>query len=249
MSALGLALPQVTQTADRLSRLSRRSYQNPYSFSEWPQHLEPDQDWFTTPEYVSLHGTEVWARLDEPARRRVAFHEAAGFYSLNIHGEKSLMQGLAARLYRSDLMEIADYLHHFLDEENKHSVYFGGFCARYARLHRSRQAPFGTPRGGDVDDFMFFARTLIFEEIVDHYNRVQARDRRLHPLSRFITASWREYYHPDVYADAGLPDPWELAETAWCNPAQRAHRRKVSTACLRFLMSTGILVEEPADAF
>jgi hypothetical protein len=205
------------------------------------------------------------------------------------------MQGLAARLYRSDLMGIADYLHHFLDEENKHSVYFGGFCVRYARLHRSRQAPFGTPRAGDVEDFLFFAKTLIFEELVDHYNRVQARDPRLHPLARFINenhhreetrhlvfgrclvtalwsacapqwsqalkdeirddlgcflaASWREYYHPDVYADAGLSDPWELAEMAWSCETQRAHRRKVSSTCLKFLVSAGILVREPVDAF
>jgi len=295
MSALGDALAEVSQTARRLSQLSRRTYQNPYILFEWPDAVEPERDWFSTPEYVSLYGTPVWAGLAEPARHRVAFHEAAGFYSLNIHGEKSLMQGLAARLYRGDLVDVADYLHHFLDEENKHSVYFGGFCTRYARVHRTRQASFGTDRSHDIDDFLFFARTLIFEEIVDHYNRVQARDQRLHPLARFIndnhhreearhlvfgrclvtalwtacapawsqsvkdeirddlhqfvTNCWREYYHPDVYADARLDDPWELAEVAWSAPAQKAHRRMVSAGCQRFLLAAGILVEEWTDAF
>ncbi|MEU8080221.1 diiron oxygenase [Catellatospora citrea] len=293
MSALAGALAQVSQTADRLSRLSVRAHQNPYTLVDWPSAVDPERDWFSTPEYVSLHGTAVWAGLDDEARRRVAFHEAAGFYSLNIHGEKTLIQGLAARLYRSDLAGSAGYLHHFLDEENKHSVWFGGFCTRYARVHRSRQAPWRTDRPRDVDDFLFFAKTLIFEEIVDHYNRVQARDTRLHPLARFIndnhhreearhlvfgrrlvtelwragdwdaptaaeirddlarfvTATWREYYHPDVYADAGLDDPWELAEAAWSAPGQRTHRRRVSADCLRFLASAGILTEEPADAF
>jgi hypothetical protein len=295
MSALRTALAQVTETADRLSRVSRRTYQNPYVQVEWPAAVEPERDWFSTPEYVSLYGTPVWAELAEPARRRLAFHEAAGFYSLNIHGEKGLIQGLAARLYRADLVEVAGYLHHFLDEENKHSIYFGGFCTRYARVHRSRQAAFSTSRGRDVDDFLFFARTLIFEEIVDHYNRIQARDRRLHPIARFIndnhhreearhlvfgrrlttalwtagapewsqavrdevrddlarflTASWREYYNPDVYAEAGLDDPWELAELAWSAPAQRSHRRSVSVGCLEFLTGAGILLEEPTDAF
>jgi len=295
MSALATALAQVAETADRLSRLSRRAYQNPYTTVDWPSAVHPEQDWFSTPEYVSLYGTPAWAGLDEPARHRIAFHEAAGFYSLNIHGEKALMQGLATRLYRSDLAGFTDYLHHFLDEENKHSVYFGGFCTRYARVHRSRQAPFGTDRIRDIDDFLFFAKTLIFEQIVDHYNRIQARDGRLHPLarfindnhhreearhlvfgrrlvtalwragspgwdpaaiaeirddlSRFLTASWREYYHPDVYADAGFDDPWKLAEAAWSAPAQRDHRRKVSAGCLQFLATVGVLVEEPADAF
>ena len=49
------------------------------------------------------------------------------------------MQGLAGRLYRKDLADVADYLHHFLDEENKHSIFFGGFCRRYARVYRTRQ--------------------------------------------------------------------------------------------------------------
>lgn len=296
MSALSTALVEVSRTTDRLSELSQRRYQNPYvHMQQWPASVDPRRDWFTTPEYVSLHGTALWTLLDEADRCRVAFHEAAGFYSLNIHGEKILIQGLAARLYRSDLADITGYLHHFLDEENKHSVYFGGFCTRYARVHRSRQLTFGTTRLRDVDDFLFFARTLIFEEIVDHYNRVQARDARLHSLARFIneshhrdearhlvfgrclvaalwracapgwsaeltaevrddldrffTATWREFYHPDVYADAGLDDPWELAEAAWSAPAQRAHRRVASAGCLDFLAAAGILVREPADAF
>jgi P-aminobenzoate N-oxygenase AurF len=296
MTGLATALAEVTQTSQRLSRLSRRAYQNPYTQMDWPERVDPERDWFSTPEYVSLYGTPVWTELDEPAQRRLAFHEAAGFYSLNIHGEKSLMQGLAARLYRSDLVEVADYLHHFLDEENKHSIYFGGFCTRYARVYRSRQLPLGgEARSRDVDDFLFFAKTLIFEEIVDRYNWVQARDRRLHPIARFINdnhhreearhlvfgrclvtalwnacapewspstkdeirddlgqflaASWREYYNPDVYADAGLAQPWELAEAAWSAPAQRAHRRAVSADCLGFLAGAGVLTEEPADAF
>ena len=105
-----------------------------------------------------------------------------------------------------------------------------------------------------MEDFLFFAKTLIFEEIVDRYNRVRAATTRLHPLSRvindnhhfeearhlvfgrragaalwdrlragrgdagasptirnylgsFLVATWREYYNPDVYADAGSGRP------------------------------------------
>jgi hypothetical protein len=68
-------------------------------------------------------------------------------------------------------------------------------------------------------------------------------------LAQFIVASWREYYNPDVYADAGLADPWELAETAWQSPHQRAHRRAVTSRCLSFLIDAEILTEEPASAF
>lgn len=292
MTALKQALLEVADTADRLSRISERTYQNPYTSVDWPDTVEPERDWFSTPEYVSLSGTPYWDRLDEAGRKRLAFVEAAGFYSLNIHGERQLIQGLAARLYRPDLTEVAGYLHHFLDEENKHSVFFGGFCTRYATVYPSRQLGFGTStRSQDVDDLLFFAKTWLFEEIVDRYNRVQARDPRLHPLARFIndnhhreearhlafgrqliralwaagdwaeadraeidaelaqfvTATWREYYNPDVYADAGLDAPWQVAEDTWAAPAQRAHRRSVSATAVGFLTELGLLTQEPAD--
>ena len=256
--------------------------------------MDPDREWFGSPELLSLYGAPAWESLDERVRCRLAFFEAANFYSLNIHGEKSLMQGLAARLYRKDLVDVADYLHHFLDEENKHSIFFGGFCTRYARVYRTRQMAGTESHPRDVDDFLFFAKTMIFEEIVDRYNWIQGRDARLHPVARFINAnhhfeearhlvfgrrlvaalweacapdwdeeriagvrgyleqffvaSWREYYNPDVYADVGLGDPWDLAEQAWSAPAQREHRRQVSAKCANFLITTGILTKEPADA-
>ena len=289
------AIESLSDTAARLSHLSQRSYQNPYTALAWPDAVDPERDWFSSPELLSVYGTPLWDNLDQPARRRLAFFEAANFYSLNIHGEKSLMQGLAGRLYRKDLADVADYLHHFLDEENKHSIFFGGFCTRYARVYRTRQVAWTESRPRDVEDFLFFAKTMIFEEIADRYNWLQGRDARLHPVARFINnnhhfeesrhlvfgrqlvaalwnacapdwgdagvadvrsyleqflvASWREYYNPDVYADAGFEDPWGSAETAWSAPAQREHRRSVSAKCTQFLVTTGILTKEPADAF
>jgi len=284
----------VAAVARRLSEVSQHSYQNPYTALDWPETVDPDVDWFSSPELLSLAGTPEWDAMPEAGRKRLAFYEAVNFYSLNIHGEKSLMAGLAERLYRKEMIQVADYLHHFLDEENKHSIFFGGFCTRYARVYRSRQFSVNeeqVPR--DVGDFLFFAKTMIFEEIVDHYNWIQARDERLHPVARyinrnhhveearhlifgrqlvtelwrtqqwdaqtvedvrgylsaFITSSWREYYNPDVYADAGLADPWEAAETAWQSPAQREHRRTVTAKCLGFLATEKILPEEPVDAF
>lgn len=289
------ALAALSETVERLSLLSQRSYQNPYTAVEWPDKVRPEEELFSSPEYLSLYGTPHWEELDEATRRRLGFHEAVNFYSLNIHGEKGLMEGLASRLYRKDLLQVADYLHHFLDEENKHSIYFGGFCTRYARVYRSRQPSFAETRPRDVADLLFFAKTMIFEEIVDRYNWVQARDERLEPIARFINhnhhfeesrhlifgrklvaalweacspgwsaetveeirgdlaqffvATWREYYNSDVYADVGLADPWELAESAWSADAQRAHRREVSTKCVGLLTDIGILLEEPSDAF
>jgi hypothetical protein len=297
MTALAEALTGMSDTVGRLGELSRRHFQNPYESVRWPETLTPEDAVCTAPELTSLCDTPLWGELDERARRRLTFFEAVNFYSLNIHGEKALMAGLASRLYRPDLEAVTGYLHHFLDEENKHSIFFGEFCRKYAGVYRSRQVTFaGTRFDQEQEDFLFFAKTMIFEEIVDHYNQLQARDERLHPVARFINhnhhveearhlifgrrmvatlwaacgpgwteedrrairdhltqflvMSWREYYNPDVYADCGLPDPWEVAETAWRSPAQRAHRRRASQRCLDVLLSADVLTEKDlSDAF
>ena len=161
------AIAAMSGTVDRLTELSRAKYQNPYDTVDWPDEVDPEAHYYFAPELSSLYGTRAWPG-DEAAVRRLSFHEAANFFSLNIHGEKSLMRGLAERLYRSDLADVAGYLHHFLDEENKHSVYFGGFCTRYAKVYRSRQPSFaGAGRPRDVEDFLFFAKVMVFEEVAD----------------------------------------------------------------------------------
>jgi hypothetical protein len=292
---LAEALRSLGPTVDRLAALSRRDFQDPYRAVQWPADVAPEADWFGSPELLSLYGTELYAGLDEEEQRRLSFYEAVNFYSLNIHGEKSLMAGLATRLYRKDLIDVAPYLHHFLDEENKHSIYFGGFCTRYARIYRSRQLQVDQDGQRNVTDLLFFAKVMIFEEIVDYYNRLQARDGRLHPVARFINqnhhaeesrhlafgrqlvralwescapdlsdqvkasvrehlaeflaGSWREYYNPDMYADAGVGDPWQVSDEAWACEAQRAHRRAASAKCLRFLTSAGLLDKEPSGVF
>jgi hypothetical protein len=285
------AVTGLEAVVERLVRSSRDHEVSPYGAIDWPDALDPSRDWFLSPELSSLAGTEIWDRLDEAGRRRLTFAEAANFFSLNIHGERILMQGIAARLYRDRFLGVSDYLHHFLDEENKHSVHFGQFCRRYARVYPSRHVHMSDPSDGAESDVLFFARVLAFEEIVDRYNVVQARDERLHPVARqinaghhadearhlvfgryvlrelwdrdsagwdgatrhriaigleqFIDATWREYYNPAVYADAGLDAPWDVAREAWASPAQQAHRARMSARCRAFLTDVGML--EGAD--
>ena len=274
-------------TARRLSTASRRTYQNPYEAIEWPDHLDRDQ-WFTSPELVSLYGTPHWDELPEERRKELSFWEAVNFFSLNIHGEKLLMEGMAHRLYQPGLEEVAEYLHHFLDEENKHSVWFGTFCRRYAgKVYPDRQVAFPREYAEGEEDLLFFARVSVFEEIVDRYNVAMGRDERLAPVVRrinanhhaeearhlvfgrrivaelwrtgvaqwpaevvegirahlqaFVVATWRSYYNPEVYRDAGFADPWAVARQAWEHPAARARREETTRSCLRPLVEAGVL--------
>jgi hypothetical protein len=76
-------------------------------------------------------------------------------------------------------------LHHFLDEENKHSVLFGTFCERYAKkIYPDRKLVVAAVDDDALKgDFMFFAKVLMFEEVVDTYNLAMSKDRRLHPIA------------------------------------------------------------------
>ena len=277
----------LADTVRKLSASSRRNYQNPYQAIEWPEQLERAQ-WFTSPELISLHGTPAWDGLSDERRRELSFWEAVNFFSLNIHGEKRLMEGLARRLYQPGLEGVAEYLHHFLDEENKHSIWFGTFCNRYAgKVYPDRKIDFPREYADGEEDFLFFAQVSIFEEIVDRYNVAQGRDERLVAVARqinanhhaeetrhlvfgrrvvewlwkewvdrwspevvarirahldaYVTATWREYYNPDVYRDAGFADPWATAREAWDHPATHDHRATITAFGLRPLVEAGVM--------
>src|SRR5687767_7163377 len=118
------------ETTRRLSDLSVR-HQRAVGVSDWPDSVARP-GWYTSPELVSAYGGDLWDSLDEGQRQELSFWEAVNFFSLNVHGERMLMAGLAERLYRPGLVEVTEYLHHFLAEENTHSTWFGTFCQRYA---------------------------------------------------------------------------------------------------------------------
>lgn len=283
-------MEELAETVRRLSASSRRAYQNPYEAIAWPDSVDRSR-WFTSPELVSLFATPMWESMSEEEQRALSFWEAVNFYSLNIHGEKALIEGLAHRLYQPGLEEVADYLHHFLDEENKHSVWFATFCLRYSgKIYPDRKVAFPREYAEGEDDFLFFARVAIFEEIVDRYNSAMGRDERLEPVARqinanhhaeetrhlvfgrrivehlwrrhspgwsgetlagvrshlagYVIATWREYYNPDVYGDAGFADPYATARGAWEHPATAQHRRDLTSRSLRVFLDAGILEDE-----
>ena len=166
------------------------------------------------------------------------------------------------------------------------------FCTRYAgKVYPEKKLPFPREFAPGEEDFLFFAKVLVFEEIVDVYNRRMARDERIAPIAREIhwlhhfeearhlvfgrelvaelfarhraqwpdevlrgvrprsrptwRATWKEYYNPDAYRDAGLEGAFELRRAALASPSARAHRIEVSQGCLRFLLEGGILEEAP----
>jgi hypothetical protein len=176
--------------AEQLGLASRKAREHACKPLEWPAALADDA-WYLSPELISLHGTPAFESLDEGARRRLSLYEALNFFSLNIHGEALLVAGLAERISAAE-SEVARYLEHFLDEENEHTAMFAGFCGRYGHVYPPRT--FALPDATideEQKDVLFFARALVFEEIVDAYNRRIAADPRVAPIVREI--NWRHH--------------------------------------------------------
>lgn len=280
----------IQATVDRLCRTSVANAIDPHASFEWPAEMAKEQ-WFTSPELCTLYGTEAWDAADDATRKRLSFYEAVNFYSLNIHGERMLIEGLSHRLYRRGNEVISPYLHHFLDEENKHMYYFGTFCSRYAgKIYPEKKLVIEREHAEGEEDFLFFARVVVFEEIVDVHNREMAKDERLVPVAReinrlhhfeetrhlsfgrelvtqlwqslaaqwpaevtarvrdylaaYIVATWKEYYNPDVYKDAGLDGAFALRRRAWDSDHRKAQRARITAPVIRFFRKAGVFTDE-----
>jgi hypothetical protein len=176
-----------SQIAVRLSKASCRKFYDVYNSFDWPEALQ-EGAWCMPPELISLYGTPAYDQLDEPARLRLSLYELANLFSLVLQGERLLVQGLAHRLYSTgNNREITEYLHHFLDEENKHMVMFGEFCHRYAgKVYPEKKLALPREYARGEEEVVFFCMAMVVEELGDYYNVVIAKDARVDPLVREI---------------------------------------------------------------
>ena len=274
----------------KLCRISEEHFVDPFSRLEWPESLDGRQ-WFMSPELISLYGTDIYQSLDEHQQQMLSFFELVNFFSINIHGERMLIEGLAKRLYRKHTEMVSPYLHHFLDEENKHMFYFGRFCNRYAgKVYAEKKFSVEREYADGEEEFLFFSRVMLFEEIVDIYNRHMAKDQQLVPISReinwlhhfeearhlafgrriveelfnthshawglqvrqriseelvhFFNATWKDFFNPDVYRDAGLEDVFALRREALAHEKIMTKRNSNFERCARTLYKIGLLTKE-----
>ena len=281
-----------TELAVRLSRASVKKLWDPYSAIDWPAAIEPGE-WCMPPELISLYGTEAFEQLDDVQRQRLSLFELVNFFSLTLHGERPLVQGLCNQMYSRQNQEVTEYIHHFLDEENKLMVMFGEFCNRYGgKVYAQKKMVIPKTYAKGEEDVTFFIKVLIVEELGDYYNVAMQRDDRLAPISReinrihhadearhiifgrrllaelwneyapkwqeetlvglrqwladYLRASWADFYNPQVYRDAGVPNAYEARQAALAAECCREHRVRVSRKLIDYFLEVGVLAAEPA---
>jgi hypothetical protein len=210
--------------AEQLSVASRKHAWDPHQHFAWPDSI-PDDALLMSPELISIYGTELWERLDEEQRRKLARFELCNFFSLTLQGERPLVGGMSDLLYAPKLSRQAtEYLHHFVDEENKHMTMFGLFCTRYVgKVYPEKKMILPREYAKGEADVAFFCKVLVVEELGDYYNVVMQRDDRLHPLVQEINL----VHHRDEARHLGFGreltrELWDKHAPHW--PASVLHR-------------------------
>jgi hypothetical protein len=186
----------IAETLDRLVEDSTDHYYNPYKRFEWVDALK-DEQWWMSPALMSVHGTPWAEKLDEEQLMRLSKWESINFFSLNIHGIRELLIEVTRRIHTPGFEVASEFFHRFLGEENSHMWFFAQFCLRYGpKIYPDkalRQADVSHDQ--EVASFLVFARILIFEELVDHFNIRMGKDSSLHALIREINQA----HHDDEW--------------------------------------------------
>ena len=179
---------RLREVLDRLVAMSKEDYYNPYQVFQWPDSLPEDQYWMS-PELMSVHGTKAAENLTEDQLKAISKWESINFYSLNVDGIRELITEIIGRIHTRDFAVSSEYFHHIVGEENEHMWFFATFCLNYGgKLYPDKGIKFEDQSEGEIAHFLVFSRLLIFEEIVDFFNKKMGVDERLHPTIRQVNA-------------------------------------------------------------
>lgn len=176
----------VAEKVRNLSEKSVKDFYNPFTHFRWPAAVPADKPWMPV-ELLSVYGTPIYAELTDAQRIALTKWESINFYSLIVHGIRDVLDGVVDRIHTPEFAPVSNYLHHFIDEENGHMWFFAKFCLDYGgkiypeRAFSQREQP---PRA--IGNFLVFAQTAIFEEIVDYYNVKIGQDQSLDPIIQDI---------------------------------------------------------------
>ncbi len=170
------------QVLHRLVKLSNEDEFNPFDEINWDVEIPNDTPWISH-ELMSIHGTSWEDSLTREQIVALSKWECVNFFSLNVTGIRELLQEMMGRIHTLGYELTSEYLHHLIAEENEHMWYFSRFCLKFGgKIYNDRAIRFDSFEEADIRNFLTFTTILIFEEIVDFYNKHMGADEGLPPL-------------------------------------------------------------------
>jgi len=177
----------VQESSQRLLQSSEMLSYDPEEEIDWEAPL-PEHHYGLTPEWSTLHGTQLWEELTEPQRVELTRHEVGSVMTTGIWFEMILQQMILRDQYVQNpanpefqfaLTEIAD--------ECRHSLMFARATQRLGvpaylppRWVSELGRLFKTTAGGVVA----YGGTLVAEEVLDVLQRDMMRDERVLDIVR-----------------------------------------------------------------
>jgi hypothetical protein len=194
MDTLEHGQAKLNEAARRLSLISlslARGLHHPFTRVTYQTELDRNLPQFPE-ELLSLYHHPIYASLSAEQKWTLGLLETINFFSVNIHGERKLVQGLEERLYVPSRFggswDIGNYLQHFIHEENAHTHMLAGYCYRYGDgVMKDYAIQVEEPRLSDIGaELLFFGRVFVLEMFLDHLNTAAMRDERLDVTVRQI---------------------------------------------------------------
>ncbi|MGC1498325.1 MAG: diiron oxygenase [Sulfitobacter sp.] len=170
---------------DRLCNLSREKSYDHYELFDWPETVD-EKSFLMSPQLLSVAETSFVDELSHEQMVRLSHFEQYNYSSLNTHGERELIIDVIDRMHTPKYEIFTEYMHHLVEEENAHLWFFAQFCKRYGVLYQPKKIVMPSSFPDDVNDFLVFARLMIFEEIVVYFNKVMSTDPCLPKIVRDI---------------------------------------------------------------
>ena len=235
---------RTNELSARLTAKSRETMYDIYKRFDWTDELQADA-LSMTPEITTLYGTDVYDTLTDEQVRRLTICETGNLFANTLHGERALVAGLSDQLYsKKNSPEITDYLHHFLDEENKHMVMFGIFCRKYVgRVYPEKKLSFAKEMGPGEEIIGFYAMAMVVEEFGDYFNIKTMQDDRCDPLVRDLS----RLHHMDEARHLGFDRAYltDLCEE-WLPKWDDAQKAKFADWLVGFMKSNWATYYNPA---
>ena len=164
---------------------STAGHYNAYQRFDWPARLPDELPWMSE-DLLTIAGTAFASEWPDEVKRRLGRCESLNFYSLNIHGERELIGEVIKRIHTQEWSGASEFFHHFIEEENAHIWFFAKFCLDYGgKIYPDRRLSMAKQVASkEIEQFVVLAKILIFEELVDYFNRRMAEDQTLPALVR-----------------------------------------------------------------
>lgn len=175
--------------AQRLLNASAARSLDPDTNIDWEAPVLDDA-WFWPPERLALYGTPLWARMDHQQRVALSRHEFAHMAQMGYWLELAIIRTFARYLMSRRVLDVrAYYALTEMADETRHITMFGRLLAKLdcpsrpvpARIRLTFPAA-----SAAFQDITTFTSALVFEEVLDRFQREVALDARVQPLVRSV---------------------------------------------------------------